>query len=161
VARRDVAYWLLKTEASAYSIHDLERDGTTLWDGVRNYWARNFMQVMKVGDKAIVYHTNAKPSGAAGVAKVTGKARPDPTAFDRRDSHFDPKSNPEKPTWFGVDVSFVEAFPGIVALADLQEERKLGGMMLLSGKSMRLSVQPITKAEFDAIVKMGRASAAR
>lgn len=153
-----MAYWLLKTEEDAYSILDLERDGTTLWDGVRNYWARNFMQAMKVGDKAIVYHTNAKPSGAAGVAKVTGKARPDPTAFDRKDSHFDAKSNPEKPTWFGVDVAFVEAFPRVLPLAALQEERKLAGMMLLSGKSMRLSVQPITKGEFDAIVKMGRAA---
>src|SRR5687767_12894924 len=82
---RTVAHWLLKTEQSAYSIQDLERDGTTLWDGVRNYWARNFMQTMKVGDKAIVYHTNAKPSGAAGLARIAGKARPDPTAFDRKD----------------------------------------------------------------------------
>jgi predicted RNA-binding protein with PUA-like domain len=86
-----------------------------------------------------------------------GKARPDPTAFDRKDSHFDPKSNPEKPTWFGVDVAFVETFPHLVALDALREEPKLASMALLSGKRMRLSILPLSKGHFDRIVKMGRA----
>jgi len=149
----------MKTEASAYSIEDLRRDGRTQWDGVRNYWARNFMQAMKVGDLAIVYHSNASPSGAAGLARVCTKAYPDGTAFNVKDSHYDAKSNPEKPTWFGVDVEFVEAFPAVVSLARLQENPKLDGMMLLSGKSMRLSVQPLEKRHFDVIVKLGRKGA--
>ncbi len=152
-----MAYWLLKTEASAYSIVDLQRDGRTLWDGVRNYEARNSMQAMRVGDVALVYHSNAAPPGVAGVAHIVGKARPDPTAFDRKDSHFDTKSNPEKPTWFGVDVEFVEAFPALVPLAGLQANPKLASMALLSGKRMRLSIQPVGKRHFDEIVRLGRA----
>lgn len=150
-----MAHWLLKTEAAAYSMHDLERDGTTMWDGVRNYEARNSMQAMKVGDHAIIYHSNANPPGAAGVARIVGKARPDPTAFDRRDSHFDPKSNPEKPTWYGVDVEHVEAFENFVPLHAIRSAPKLQSMALVSGKRMRLSILPVDKRHFNAIVKMG------
>lgn len=153
-----MAWWLLKTEEAAYSIRDLERDGVTLWDGVRNHWARNFLRSMKRGDKAIIYHTNAKPSGAAGVARIAGKARPDPTAFDRRDAHYDPKSDPEAPTWLAPTVAFVEAFPGVLPVAALAAEPGLAGMMLLSGKAMRLSVQPLDEAHFDAIVRLGRST---
>jgi predicted RNA-binding protein with PUA-like domain len=133
----------MKTEPESYSIQDLERDGRTGWDGVRNYQARNSMQAMKVGDKVLVYHSNAKPSGVAGLAKVVRTAYPDPTAFDRRDHHFDPKSNPETPTWFQV-----------VSLDELKAAPKLSGLLLTSGKAMRLSVQPVDKAHFDAIVAM-------
>jgi predicted RNA-binding protein with PUA-like domain len=144
----------MKTEPESYSIHDLERDGRTGWDGVRNYQARNSMQAMKVGDKVLVYHSNAKPSGVAGVAKVVRTAYPDPTAFDRRDHHFDPKSNPETPTWFQVDLGHVRTFPEVVSLEALKAAPQLSGLLLTSGKAMRLSVQPVDKRHFDAIVAM-------
>lgn len=149
----------MKSEASSYSIADLARDGRTGWDGVRNYEARNSMDAMRVGDKAIFYHSNAEPPAAAGVMRVSRRAYPDPTAWDRRDSHYDPRSTPESPLWRMVEVEFVEAFPSLVSLAQLKGDPKLEGMVLLSGKAMRLSVQPLEKKHFDRIVKLGRAKA--
>lgn len=146
----------MKSEAASYSAADLERDGTTGWDGVRNYEARNAMDAMRVGDRAILYHSNAQPSGAAGVMAITGKARPDPTAWDPKDSHYDPRSTPERPLWRMVEVGFVERFPQVVPLAALKADKRLAGMVLLSGNRMRLSVQPLGKQHFDRIVALGR-----
>ncbi|MFO1534531.1 MAG: EVE domain-containing protein [Thermoplasmatota archaeon] len=150
-------HWLMKSEPASFSIADLKKAKRTHWDGVRNYQARNAMQEMAVGDLVLFYHSNGDPPGVAGVAKVCRTAYPDPTAFDCRDPHFDPKSNPEKPTWFMVDVEFVERFPTFVTLDGLKEAKALQGMLLTSGKAMRLSVQPVEKRHFDAIRKMGRA----
>jgi predicted RNA-binding protein with PUA-like domain len=105
----------------------------------------------------LFYHSNADPPGAAGVAKVCRTAYPDPTAFDRKDHHYDPKSNPEKPSWFMVDVQFVERFPTFVSLDAMKEAKALRGMLLTSGKAMRLSVQPVDKRHFEAVRKMGHA----
>jgi predicted RNA-binding protein with PUA-like domain len=126
---------------------------------VRNFVARNNMRDMAVGDQVIVYHSNAEPSGAVGTATVAKLAYPDPTAFDRRDDHFDPKSNPEKPTWYNVDLRFASAFKRLVSLEELKADAKLDGMMLTSGKYARLSVQPMEKAHFDRIVALGNKKA--
>ncbi|MEA3190804.1 MAG: hypothetical protein QOD77_1386 [Thermoplasmata archaeon] len=146
----------MKSEPGSYGIHDLERDGTTSWDGVRNYQARNFMVAMRKGDKVLFYHSNADPSGVVGVAKVVGTAHPDATAWNKKDHHYDPKASPENPVWQAVDLGFVEAFPALVPLEALRDSDALNGMLLTSGKASRLSVQPVDKAHFDAIVKMGR-----
>jgi predicted RNA-binding protein with PUA-like domain len=147
----------MKSEASSYDIADLERDGRTGWDGVRNYQARNSMDAMKVGDLAIFYHSNGEPSGAAGVMRIARTSHPDPTAWDRKDKHYDPRSTPENPVWRMVEVEFVERFPQVVPLASLKGDPGLEGMLLLSGKAMRLSVQPLDPRHFDRIVQLGRA----
>jgi len=133
-------YWLVKSEPSAYSIDDLERDGSTTWDGIRNYQARNFMRdEMQVGDKLLFYASSAEPPGVTGIAEVSREARPEP-----KDS-----------TWSMVDLRFVEKFPQIVPLDTLKATRGLEKMLVVK-KGMRLSIQPVTKAEFDVVVKLGR-----
>lgn len=151
-------YWLMKSEPGAYSIEDLERDGGTYWDGVRNYQARNFMRdTMRVGDEVLFYHSNADPAGVAGIAKVAKAAYPDFTSWDKKDSHYDPKSSPENPRWFMVDLKFVEKFPQLVSLAEIRQEARLAKMLLLQ-RGQRLSIQPVEKAHFDRIRKMGRSA---
>ncbi len=105
-------YWLVKSEPASFSIDDLEKapGQTTCWDGVRNYQARNYMRAMKTGDQIFFYHSNADPPGIAGIAQVAREAYPDHTAFDADDKHYDPKSNPTKPTWDMVDIKFVRKF---------------------------------------------------
>ncbi len=148
-------YWLMKSEENVYSIRDLEHDGTTCWEGVRNYEARNIMRDrMKVGDSVLFYHSNAKPPGVAGIARVSKKAYPDHYAFDKKNPYYDPKSDPENPRWFMVDVEFVEAFSEVVSLNEIKATPELEEMALL--KKLRLSVQPVTKEEFGIIRKMGR-----
>ena len=148
-------YWLMKSEEDVYSIRDLEKEGVTCWEGVRNYEARNIMRDrMRVGDGVLFYHSNAKPPGVAGMARVARKAYPDHFAFDKTNPYHDPKSDPENPRWFMVDVEFVEAFSGIVSLNELRQEEALAEMALF--KRPRLSVQPVTKEEFGIIRKMGR-----
>ncbi|MFM1803312.1 MAG: hypothetical protein RL136_191 [Planctomycetota bacterium] len=157
------AYWLLKCEPDVYSIHDLARDGRTGWDGVRNYQVRNFMRdTMKAGDLGIFYHSNADPSGAAGVLKILEPAVPDPTQFDRRSDYHDPKSDPADPTWLMCEVGFVEAFAEVVPLERLREEKALADMLILR-RGNRLSITPLTASEFRAIRALGggRAAAAR
>lgn len=146
-------YWLMKSEPSAYSIDDLERDGTTHWDGVRSYEARNFMQEMKKGDKAFFYHSNAKPTGPAGIMEVAKEAYPDFTAWDPKDKHFDPKTDKDAPSWFMVDVKFVERFPATVSLADIKAHPDLADMMLIN-RFRAPSVQPVDKRHFETIRNM-------
>lgn len=141
----------MKSEPLTYSIEHLKKEGKTLWDGVRNYQARNFMRNMNPGDKVLFYHSNANPPGIAGLARVSRSAVPDPTAFDRSSLYFDPKSIQEKPRWFCVEVRFEKAFPTLISLEDLRKERVLKDMLVLK-KGQRLSVQPVTKKEFVHIV---------
>ncbi len=148
-------YWLLKTEPSCYGIDELERDGSTCWDGVRNYQARNFMREMAVGDMALFYHSGAEPPGVAGVARVCKTAYADHTALDPAEQHFDPKATKEKPIWEMVDVEFVERFPAVVALAQLRERSELADMLVLK-RGQRLSVQPVEAEEFKVVRTMGR-----
>src|SRR6185437_1538302 len=107
-------YWLVKSEPSCYSIDDLARDGKTMWDGVRNYQARNFMRDgMKKGDRVLFYHSNADPMGVVGVAEVCREAYPDFTAQDPSNDHFDPSSTADNPIWMMVDIAFVAKFPHV------------------------------------------------
>jgi predicted RNA-binding protein with PUA-like domain len=149
-------YWLMKCEPAAYAIDDLERDGKTAWEGVRNFQARNFMRdEMKVGDGVLFYASNAEPSGVSGIAEIVRAGYPDPFAFDRKHKYYDPKSDPEKPTWYLVDIGFVARFTEVIPLATLKETPGLEKMMVTQ-KGSRLSVQPVTKSEFNIVVKLGR-----
>ena len=149
-------YWLMKSEPDVYSIDDLARDGKTMWDGVRNYQARNFMRdQMKAGDFVFFYYSNAEPSGIAGIAKVAGKPYADPTAFDKKDVHFDSKSKKENPTWFLVDIAFVEKFKNFLSLEELKNIKGLEGMPLLQ-KGSRLSVQPVPEKHWKLIAEKAR-----
>ncbi|MCC6316226.1 MAG: EVE domain-containing protein [Gemmatimonadaceae bacterium] len=150
-------YWLMKTEPSTFSFDDLMNAPrrTTSWDGVRNYQARNFMQEMKVGDQVIIYHSSAEPPGAAGIAEVAREAQPDLSAFDPKDHHYDPDSKREAPRWFCVDVRGVEPLERFVSLEELRGNPALSGMRLLQ-RGNRLSVLPVSAAEFRAIRAMAK-----
>jgi len=157
MARRARRYWLMKSEPSVYSIQDLEREGTTMWEGVRNYQARNFMRDdMAVGDWVLFYHSSAKPMGVAGLAEVCREAYPDPTQFDDEHKYFDPKSDPDAPRWLHVDVKHVETFDEVVPLAVLKEDPKLTDMLVVQ-KGQRLSVQPVDRAHFKHVLKLAGA----
>ena len=148
-------HWLMKSEPDVFSIHDLRKKKRSCWDGVRNYQARNLMRdEMKVGDLVLFYHSNASPPGVAGIARVCREAHPDHTSWDPKSRYHDPKSTRESPRWFMVDVEFVESFPEAVPLPLLRETRGLEKMVLLHRS--RLSVQPVSRREFDIIVALGR-----
>jgi predicted RNA-binding protein with PUA-like domain len=148
-------YWLMKSEPEVFSIDDLKKKKKTFWDGIRNFQARNFMKnEMKKGDKVIFYHSNADPSGAAGVAEVVKEGYPDHTQFDPESDYYESKATPEKPYWYMVDVKFVSKFKKFVPLSEIKENRKLKNMRLVQ-RGNRLSVMPVEKSEFDEIVKMG------
>lgn len=150
-------YWLMKSEPDAYSIDDLKRDRTEHWDGIRNYQARNFMmRDMKPGDEILFYHSSCKVPGVVGLARVCKEAYPDFTAWNPDSKYYDPKSTPEKPRWFMVDVEFVKKFPDVVSLSQLREVPGLEGMRLLQ-KGNRLSIMPVEKHEFETICKLAEA----
>jgi predicted RNA-binding protein with PUA-like domain len=150
-------YWLMKSEPSAFSIDDLKRVKTTIWDGVRNYQARNFMtKEMSVGDEAIFYHSNADPPAAVGVMVISGAAEPDPTQFDSSDSHYDSKATPSDPIWYGARVKFKSKFARPVSLAEMRDHKDLQKMVLLR-KGSRLSIQPVTEKEFNVVSDLGMA----
>jgi len=147
-------YWLLKTEPGVYSIDDLKRDGTTHWDGVRNYMARNYMRdEMKVGDLVLLYHSNTTPTAVVGLAEIVRDGYPDFTALDKNDHHFDPKSTPENPIWMMVDIKYVATFKRPVTLEEAKADEKIDGMVLTQ-KGSRLSVQPVSKEHFDRICEL-------
>jgi predicted RNA-binding protein with PUA-like domain len=150
-----VNHWLLKSEPEMTSYADLERapKRTTHWDGVRNYQARNTLRdLMKKGDRCFFYHSNADPTGIAGICEVVREGYPDFTAFDPAHEHFDPKSRSEAPTWYMVDVKAVRAMPRIITLQELKGLKGLEKMVLLQ-KGSRLSVQPVTVREWAVICK--------
>ena len=154
-------YWLMKSEPDVYGFEHLcaEKDQTDHWDGVRNYQARNIMRdEMRVGDQVLFYHSNTKPPHVVGVAEIVREGYPDHTAFDPAEKYFDPKSDPEKPRWYMVDVKAVRALPAIVSLQDLKDNPLLEDMKVVQ-KGQRLSVQPVTKQEFDIVVAMAEAKA--
>lgn len=148
-------YWLMKSEPDVYSIETLQKDKHTLWEGVRNYQARNFMMKdMQVGDEVLFYHSNATPPGVAGLARVSKIATPDPLQFDKKSDYFDAKATKEKPIWFCVQVEFVKKFKNFVSLEDLRQNEKLQDMLVLQ-KGSRLSVQPVDKKHFEIVKKLG------
>jgi predicted RNA-binding protein with PUA-like domain len=146
----------MKVEPDAYTIEQLERDGKTSWEGVRNYQARNFMRdQMQVGDKVLFYASNARPSGVTGLAEVVRAGYPDPTAWTKGHHYFDPASTPEKPIWYMVDIGFVKRFPATVSLETLKQTPGLENMMV-TRKGSRLSVQPVTAEEYRIVVELGK-----
>jgi predicted RNA-binding protein with PUA-like domain len=152
-------YWLLKSEPETYSIHDLakEKGKRTHWDGVRNYQARNILRDdMKKGDAVLFYHSNAKPPAIVGTAIVVKEGYPDFTAFDPADPHYDPKSDEDNPRWYMVDIRLERMFAEPLTLPTLKEIPDLEGMELLR-RGSRLSVQPVTPAEWRKILKLAGA----
>jgi predicted RNA-binding protein with PUA-like domain len=151
-------YWLMKTEPDVLSIDSLQKVGRTGWDSVRNYQARNYMRdSMKMGDLVFIYHSNAEPSGIAGLAKVSKLSHPDPTQFDKKSDYYDPKATPENPRWFQVEVSFVEKFSRTLALHELKNEMALAQMQLLRPGN-RLSITPVTPHEWKHILKLAHSN---
>ena len=148
-----MAHWLMKSEPYVFSYDDLIQVKREGWDGVRNYQARNFMREMKKGDLVIFYHSNATPPGAAGVAKIIKEAEPDPTQFDPESNYFDPKSSAENPRWDWVTLGPKKRLK-FVSLDELRAMPELEECRLLA-RGNRLSVIPLTEAEFDAIVAAG------
>lgn len=148
-----MAYWLLKSEPSVFSIDDLAARKSSLWDGVRNYQARNFLRAMQVGDQAFFYHSSCPEPGIAGIMTVARAAFPDPTQFNPDSPYHDPKSPPEAPRWDGIDVHFAEKFADVLPLALLKETPALAGLALVQ-KGSRLSVMPVTAAEWKTILKL-------
>jgi len=152
---KETKYWLMKSEPSSFSIDDLcaAPRQTTYWDGVRNYQARNFMRDMAIGDHVLFYHSNANPPGIVGIAKVVKTAYPDPTQFDKKDSHYDPDSERSRPRWDMVEIKLVRKLSHPMTLDYLKKEHKLKGMVLLQ-KGSRLSVQPVTPQEWTHILTL-------
>jgi predicted RNA-binding protein with PUA-like domain len=147
--------WLLKSEPGAYSIADLERDGRTFWDGVRNYQARNYLRdQIKEGDPVLFYHSNAEPMAVVGTAIVARAGYPDHTALDMSAHHYDPKSTPENPIWYMVDISYRSTFRNPVSLEAMKEDAELAGMVVTK-KGSRLSVQPVSEAHFRRVCQLG------
>jgi predicted RNA-binding protein with PUA-like domain len=145
--------WLMKSEPDVYSIEDLKSEGVTCWEGVRNYQARNLMREMEVGDLVLFYHSNSKPPGVAGLARVARTAYPDHFAWEAGHKYFDAKSTADDPRWWMVDVEYVDTLPHFVSLDQLKAEPGLEDMVVT--KRSRLSVQPVRQAEYDIVLRMG------
>ena len=146
-------YWLVKSEPGSYSIDDLERDGKSTWEGVRNYQARNFMRdEMQVGDGVLFYHSSADPPGVAGLARVSRTGLPDPTALDPESDYYDPKASAEEPRWVMMEIEFVARFPALVPLDTLRATPGLEKMLVIN--KSRLSVQPVTEDEFRIVSRL-------
>jgi len=150
-------YWLMKSEPEEYGIDNLQKDKVELWDGIRNYQVRNmFRDEFRVGDLAIFYHSNAgKETGIVGTMEVCKESYPDPTQFDLKSAHPDPKSDPENPRWLCVDVRFKEKFTEVLTLSEIKADAKMADLRLVQ-KGNRLSVMPLKKSEFDYLVKKAR-----
>jgi len=146
-------YWLMKSEPDAYSIDDLKKERVDHCYGIRNYQARNFMQEMKKGDLILFYHSSCPEPGVVGVASVARKAYPDHTQFDPDGKYYDPKSDPDDPRWWMVDVRYKRKLKRTIGLKELKEQRRLEGMRLLQ-RGNRLSIMPVDKNEFDFILSL-------
>lgn len=147
-------YWLFKSEPGSYSWDDLLEDGQAEWDGVRNYTARNYLRdQVKIGDVVLLYHSNSNPSGIVGVARVVRDGYPDNTAWEPDSEHPDPRSTPDKPLWYMVDIEPVRALAEPLSLQSIKMISDLSDMVLV--KNSRLSVQPVTPTEFHVIIALG------
>lgn len=151
-------YWLMKSEPSEFGIDDLKNapKRTEHWDGVRNYQARNFMRdEMKKGDLAFLYHSNCEEPGIAGIMRVSREGYPDHTAFDPRDKHFDPKSDPKNPRWIMVDVTFKRKLKRVITLKEMKAyaEKELAGFRLLQ-RGNRLSILPVEEKSWNFILSL-------
>ena len=150
-------FWLFKSEPSEYSWEDLKKskNQTTFWDGVRNYQARNFLRdEIKLGDGVLFYQSSTEPLAIVGYCEVVKEGYPDHTQFDKKNDHYDEKANPKSPTWFMVDIKLAKEFKNPVTLDSIKVNSKLKNMKLIQ-RGQRLSIQPVTQAEWDEILKMG------
>ncbi|MBI2382159.1 MAG: EVE domain-containing protein [Gammaproteobacteria bacterium] len=150
-----MALWLMKSEPDVFGIDDLKKspNQTAGWDGVRNYQARNFMRQMKAGDGVLFYHSNATPSGLAGLAVIAAEAQPDPTQFDPASHYHDPKSDPAKPRWDWVTLQYVRHFKRLIPLTELKTYPELADLPLVQ-KGTRLSVHPVSQHDWDFILSI-------
>src|SRR5918999_85408 len=154
-AKGETRYWLVKSEPDTFSFDDLLKapEKTTHWDGVRNHVARNFLRDgMEVGDRVFFYHSSTNPQAIVGICEVARDAYPDRTALDPKHAAYDPKSKADDPTWFMVDLRAVERLPRPVTLAEIKKRPELAKMAML--RIGRLSVTPVTQAEWDVISAM-------
>ncbi len=147
-------HWLIKSEPDVFGIDDLAKVGREPWSGVRNYQARNFMwKEMKPGDLALFYHSNAKPPGVTGIARVVGEPYPDPTQYEKKGDYFDPKASHEKPRWWLTDFEFVGKFAEMITLESLKADTLLSEMMVCQ-RGTRLSITPVEKLHFKRVCKL-------
>jgi predicted RNA-binding protein with PUA-like domain len=140
-----MAHWLMKSEPDVYGIHHLQQEGTTLWDGIRNYQARNFMRSMAIGDRAFFYHSNAKPPGIVGMMEVIETGLTDPSQFDPASKYFDPKSKPQAPRWDCVRLRYVGTFAELLSLDHLREQFSVEELAVVR-QGNRLSILPVPEA---------------
>lgn len=150
-----MAYWLMKSEPETFGIDHLAAQGVALWDGVRNYQARNFLRQMQVGDAALFYHSNCKVPAIVGQMTIVRAGYPDPTQFNPEHHYYDPKSSADNPRWTGVDVQFVEKWPQVLPLEQLRQMPELENLALLR-RGNRLSLMPLTAAEWSAILSVAQ-----
>lgn len=147
------SFWLMKSEPDVFSIDDLARDKTTHWDGVRNFKARNYMRSMRLGDGVFFYHSNANPKAIVGLARVSKEAYPDSTQYDKKSKYYERRATQDKPYWYMVEIEFVRKLDRPLSLEMLRGVEDLEGMALLK-KGQRLSVQPVTEAEWKTICRL-------
>lgn len=146
-------YWLIKSEPGTYSIQDLEKSQQTIWDGVRNYQARNFLRQMQIGDIAFFYHSNTKIPGIVGLARIVESQVTDPTQFDSDSKYYDPKANPKSPRWQTVKIEYIKTFAHFIPLETLKQEFS-GDELWVTRRGNRLSVMPVTEAVAKKILAM-------
>ncbi len=147
-------YWIMKSEPSTYSIDQLKKDKSTLWEGVRNFQARNFMMNdMKVGDMILFYHSSCEVPGIAGIAKVIETAKPDPSQFDRKGDFFEKRATTDKPVWHCVTIGFEKKFSRVIELKELKQAQNLAELLLLRPGN-RLSITPLEKKHYDFITTL-------
>ncbi len=150
-----MSYWLIKSEPDVYGIEDLKREQIGVWDGVRNYQARNFLKAMQPGDYAFFYHSNAKPPGLAGLAKIVETMVVDPTQFDPNSDYFDPKSTPEAPRWHTVKCQYIETLSELISLDTLRSHFSEDELLVVK-KGTRLSVIPVSVESAQRLFQVGR-----
>ncbi len=152
---KNISYWLMKSEPDVYSINHLKKEGLTLWDGIRNYQARNFMRSMTVGDQAFFYHSNCKPPGIVGMMTVNEIALVDPTQFDPQSKYFDQHSSKDKPRWDCVQMKYLGIFNEFMSLEELKEVYSPEELQVVR-KGNRLSIMPVlTKTAINLLSKLG------
>lgn len=150
-----MAYWLMKSEPDVYGIDAMEREGVGIWDGVRNYQARNYLKAMQVGDYAFFYHSNAKPPGVIGLVQIAETMVVDPTQFDPESEYFDPKSPPENPRWHTVKCQYVETLPQIISLDQLRSHFEPDELLVVK-RGTRLSVIPVADPTAARLLTLGQ-----
>ncbi|MBD2423537.1 EVE domain-containing protein [Cyanobium sp. FACHB-13342] len=148
-----MAYWLMKSEPEVYGIDHLQREGTTLWDGIRNYQARNFMRAMEIGDQAFFYHSNTKPPGIIGLMEVIETHLIDPSQFDPKSNYFDPGATPEKPRWDCVKLRYVRQFERLLSLDTLRENFSPDELGVVK-RGNRLSILPVSAASAERLLQL-------